>query len=40
MQRKPSDYVLDLNEIVVEEEEDGKKLKGNFSVFQHFLADT
>ena len=39
-QRKPSDTVADLNKIVEEEGYDGGKLKEEFSVSQHFLADT
>ena len=39
-QRKPSDTVADLNKIVVEEEEDGEKLKEELSACQLFLVDT
>ena len=39
-QRKPSDTVADLNKIVEEEGEDGKKLKEELRACQHFLVDT
>ena len=39
-QRKPSDTVADLNKIVEEEGEDGKKLKEELSACQDFLVDT
>ena len=39
-QRKPSDTLADLNEIVEEEGEDGEKLKEELSACQHFLVNT